>query len=635
MDLGEWADAYTKAKAFVSGLTTAQKLSIITGGSFDSSNGTNGTAGWTALILKDGMESLQGTFYVSTFSQSSALAMTWDKEAIYAQAKAVGTEFYMMGIQIIDGPTSQPMGRSPWGGRQGEAFGVDSYLNGVVMGLAVQGASDAGIVAGGKHYILNEQETNRQGSSGGGGMGGGGGGFGGGPGSSSSNSTTTGSTATGSAMASGTASAGGSAPTGSSNSTTTTTTTASSDSYSSNADDKTLHETYLFPFYNGVKAGLGTIMCAMNRVNSTYSCENSVLLQTFLKTELGFPGYVNPDVSSQKTALGSANGGLDQGSSSTWSESTMATLLSNGSLTQERFDDMVVRNTIAYFKAGMDDRKQPDSATGAELRNARGNHSALIRENGAKSLVLLKNNGVLPLKAPSTMAIFGSHAGPAVGGPNFGFSVQGSGPIYEGHLATGSGSGQGSLGYVIDPHMAIVPRAAADGTFVRWILNNTYTAASSQGSLGNLLGSSSTALDPSIAGYAADTEVCICFINALQGEGADRTELRNTVQDDMVLAVAAECNNTVVVLQTVGPRLVDSWIENENITAVLYSSLLGQESGNSIADVLYGDVNPSGRLAYTLAKNESDYNCVVEETNLQINYTEGKPTNSLHLRICN
>lgn len=629
MDLGEWADAYTKAKTFVSGLTTAQKLSIITGGSFNSSNGTNGTAGWTALVLKDGMESVQGYFYVSTFSQSSALAMTWDKDAIYAQAKAVGTEFYLMGMQIIDGPTSQPIGRSAWGGRQGETFGVDSYLNGVVMGLAVQGTTDAGVIAGGKHYILNEQETNRQGG-GSGGMGGGGGGSGGPPGSSSSNSTATGSTPSGTAMASGssipsgTAGAGGSAPTGSSNSTTTTTTTTtSSDSYSSNADDKTLHETYLFPFYNGVKAGMGTVMCAMNRVNSTYSCENSVLLQTFLKTELGFPGYVNPDVSSQKTALGSANGGLDQGSSSTWSESTMATLLSNGSLTQERFDDMAIRNAMAYFKAGMDSGKQPSYATSGDLRNVRGNHSALIRENGAKSIVMLKNNGALPLKAPNTMAIFGSHAGPAVGGPNYGFSVQGSGPIYEGHLATGSGSGQGSLGYVIDPHMAIVPRAAADGTFVRWILNNTYTTTSTQGSLGNLLGSSSTAVDASYAGYAADTEVCLCFINALQGEGADRTELRNTVQDDMILSVAAECNNTVVVIQTVGPRLVDSWIENENITAVLYSSLLGQESGNSIADVLYGDVNPSGRLAYTLAKNESDYNCVIEDTNLQINYTEG------------
>jgi beta-glucosidase len=150
VDLGNWAESYTKAKAFVAQLTTAEKLSIITGGNVDSSNSTSGTVGWTALVLKDGMESVQGYYYVSTFSQSSALAMTWDKDAMYAQAKAVGTEFYLMGMQIIDGPTSQPMGRTAWDGRLGETFGADSWLNGVAMGLAVQGTTDAGVIAGGK-----------------------------------------------------------------------------------------------------------------------------------------------------------------------------------------------------------------------------------------------------------------------------------------------------------------------------------------------------------------------------------------------------------------------------------------------------------------------------------------------------
>lgn len=86
--------------------------------------------------------------------------------------------------------------------------------------------------------------------------------------------------------------------------------------------------------------------------------------------------------------------------------------------------------------------------------------------------------------------------------------------------------------------------------------------------------------------------------------------------------VAAACSNTIVVINTVGPRILDSWIENENVTAVLYSSLLGQESGNAIMDILYGDVNPSGRLPYTIAKNESDYNVPICLTK-QCNFTEG------------
>lgn len=103
--------------------------------------------------------------------------------------------------------------------------------------------------------------------------------------------------------------------------------------------------------------------------------------------------------------------------------------------------------------------------------------------------------------------------------------------------------------------------------------------------------SSGTALQQTIADYATSASVCIVFINAWSGEGADRSELRNTEQDDLVISVASECNNTMVVVNTVGARIVDSWIENENITAVVYGGLLGQESGHAIMDVLYGDVS--------------------------------------------
>lgn len=101
--------------------------------------------------------------------------------------------------------------------------------------------------------------------------------------------------------------------------------------------------------------------------------------------------------------------------------------------------------------------------------------------------------------------------------------------------------------------------------------------------------------------------MCLVFINSWSGEGADRSELYNTEQDELVTTIASNCNNTVVVVNVSGPRLLDAWIENENVTAVIYSGLLGQESGNAIADVLYGDVNPSGKLIHTIAKETSDY----------------------------
>jgi len=252
------------------------------------------------------------------------------------------------------------------------------------------------------------------------------------------------------------------------------------------------------------------------------------------------------------------------------------------------------------------------------------------------------------------MATFGSHAGPIMAGPNYIFSVEGSGPTYEGHLAGGSGSGQTSFPYLITPQQALTNKAATDGTMIRWILNNTYTSSTDSGSFSGGGGgfggmtrittsitgaaptgltkraggaaiaglSGGTSLSQDIPDYATGAEVCMVFINALSGEGADRTELRNTEQDDLVASVAENCNNTVVVVNTVGARILDSWIENENITAVVYGGLLGQESGNSLVDVLYGTVNPSGRLAYTIAKTESDYNVAICETAI-CNFTEG------------
>lgn len=372
-------------------------------------------------------------------------------------------------------------------------------------------------------------------------------------------------------------------------------------------------------------------MCAMTKVNGTLSCENENLIMNLLKTELGFPGMVLPDVSGQSTALGSANGGLDFGSSSIWSDSALEGAITNGTLTQARLDDMAVRNVIGYYMVGLDNGTQPAFVDSSAVVDVRGNHSQIVREVGAASLVLLKNtNNTLPLAKPLSIAIFGSHAGPIMAGPNYVFSVVGSGPTYDGHLAGGSGSGQTSFPYLITPQQALTARAAQDGTMIRWILNNTYTSTTQGGIPGGFKNkkrqiaglSGGTALTQDIADYATGAEVCLAFINAMSGEGADRTELRNTEQDEMVVTIAENCANTIVVVNTVGPRILDTWAENENVTAIIYGGLLGQESGNSLVDVLYGAVNPSARLPYTIAKNESDYNVQICET-ATCNFTEG------------
>lgn len=536
--------------------------------------------------------------------------MTWDKNATYAQGKAVGTEFYQKGIQIINAPDSMPMGRTPWGGRNGEGFGPDAYFNGIMSGVNAKAYNDAGVIGGAKHFLLYEQETNRNNLAGG---------------QSSSSGSTGGSGPSGGSMSMGSSPSmsTGSVQARSDNGSTSSSSSSSSDvaPYSSNADDKTIHETYLWPWYDMVKNNVGAAMCAMTEVNGTAACDSKDLLMGLLKTELGFPGMVVPDTTAQKTAEGSATGGLDLGSSSTWTTSVMKTMLENGTISDERLDDMVMRNVIGYYFAGMDNGEMPSEASYDDYVDTMGNHSTLIRENGAKAIVLLKNTGGLPLDKPHRMSVFGAHAGPVMGGPNMQFSIQGSGPTYDGHLASGSGSAQASFPYLVTPESALTYRAIPDHTNIKWILNDTYSATSSGNTLVSI-GSSQTGVDPSYAGYASTSDACLVFINALSGEGADRTELYNDDQDTMVNTVAENCNNTIVIVTTTGVRLLDQWIENENITAVLYSAPLGQESGNSIADVLYGDVNPSGRLIYTIAKNESDYNVGLCDVHV-CNFTEG------------
>ena len=404
-----------------------------------------------------------------------------------------------------------------------------------------------------------------------------------------------------------------------------------SQSYSANAGDKATHELYLWPFADAVKAGMGALMCGMNRVNGTYSCESNAILNRMLKTELGFPGLVLGDVGGQKTSYNSANAGLDYGSSQYWSDDIITAGLRNGSLTEARLDDMVMRNVIGYFYVGLDDGKQPSVADTTDNRNVRANHTKLIRQVGAESLVLLKNTADgklgLPLSKGGSVSIFGAHAGSAIAGPNHEFSIMGSdADTYQGHLTNPTGSGAGSAAYIISPQMALTMRQRESGGMLWWITNDTYSSTSSSsgmGAAGAVGGAGSgTSETYSYANYASSSDACLVFLNAFSGEGADRGELYNSDQDAMVLEVAANCNNTIVVINTVGARLMAKWLDNDNVTAVLYAGPLGQESGFAITDVLYGDVNPSGKLTHTIAKNASDYPASICET-ANCNFTEG------------
>jgi beta-glucosidase len=162
----------------------------------------------------------------------------------------------------------------------------------------------------------------------------------------------------------------------------------------------------------------------------------------------------------------------------------------------------------------------------------------------------------------------------------------------------GWGSGSVEFPYLIAPLDAIKTKAQSDGTTITSSPNDN----TSQG-----------------ATAAKSADIAIVCINADAGEGyitvegnaGDRKDLNAWHNgNDLVKAVAAVNSKTVVVVHAVGPILMEEWIENPNVVAVVWAGLPGQESGNGLVDVLYG-ASPSGKLPYTIAKKAEDYGTTI------------------------
>ncbi|KAH6681500.1 beta-glucosidase-related glycosidase [Halenospora varia] len=388
------------------------------------------------------------------------------------------------------------------------------------------------------------------------------------------------------------------------------------ESLSSNVDDVTLHELYAWPFMNALRAGTGAIMCSYQRANNSYACQNSKLLNGILKTEFGFEGFVVSDWAAQQSGVSTANAGLDivMPDGGYWGKN-LTQAVNNGSVARTRLDDMVTRSMASFYYLNQDKgfpKAQIFSPTVQHpVLNVQGDHYKVIREIGAAGHVLVKNvNKTLPLKAPTYVSIFGYDAEvkavPWTNPLRFGggYEVNFGWETFNGTMIVAGGSGSNTPPYVISPFKAIQDRVRQDRGIVRWDFwsGNPTPEASSQ--------------------------VCLVFINAYASESFDRLSLTDKFSDDLVLNVAGKCSNTVVVLHSAGPRVVDAWIEHENITAVIFGGLPGQESGNSLVDVLYGDVNPSGKLIHTIAKKDEDYGELLNSTAdasafPQQNFTEG------------
>ncbi|KAL2865777.1 beta-glucosidase [Aspergillus lucknowensis] len=568
---GGWEEAFAQAQDFVAQLTPEEKADMVTGqfGPCVGNIVAIPRLNFGGLCLQDGPLAIRVADYASVFPAGVAAASTWDRKILYERGFAMGEEFKAKGAHVALAPVAGPLGRSAYSGRNWEGFAADPYLTGVAMEETIRGFQDAGVQATAKHFVGNEQETQR-------------------------NPTYD--------------------PDG-------TVTDVLQEAVSSNIDDRTMHELYLWPFANAARARVASVMCSYQRLNGSYACENSKILNGLLKQELGFQGYVMSDWGGTHSGVASIEGGLDMNmpggigaygqdpKAGSFFGGNVTRAVSNGTLPESRLDDMILRIMTPYFWLGQDrdyPTIDPSSAdlntfsprsewlrefnlTGPRSRDVRGDHASLIRRHGAEATVLLKNkNNALPLRAPKTIAVFGNDAAENTNGPvnqdTFEF----------GTLAAGGGSGTGRFTYLVSPLAALNARARRDGTsLVQYWLNNKQVATSSVSDL---------------LGVPTQPEACLVFLKTWAAEGEDRAHLDSDYSgNEVVASVAKTCNNTIVVTHSSGINTLP-FANHPNVTAILAAHYPGQESGNSIVDVLYGDVNPSGRLPYTIARNGSDYN---------------------------
>lgn len=387
--------------------------------------------------------------------------------------------------------------------------------------------------------------------------------------------------------------------------------------------ERTLHEVYLKPFARAVQGGMTGIMCAMNALNGSWTCSNSALINGELKTRLGFQGYITPDVSGQRSVIVAGENGLDQGS---WDG--LEEYVANGTFPQDRLDDMAVRVVGAYYSAGLDTNPVPDTSD-ATYTNVQRNHSKLIREAGAASIVVLKNeDNTLPLNKPTGIAVIGNNAAAPNRGPN-GFdsgSFLSSNFSVNGHFA-GQGEGCPTFPWLVTPLDALSRRIQEDNTALTWAINDTdfaWQQSEAQGATPyGSVAASSTTVSATFSAQVGPIDVCIVTANVVAGEGFDRDTWSLTDEsENSIWITASNCNKTIVVLNTVGSVNVEAWADHPNVTAIVWAGLPGQNSGDSLVDVLYGDVNPSARLPFTWGKNLSDYPYQIDSTVDTINYDQ-------------
>ncbi len=670
----------TRLEILLQAMTLEEQVSLLAGASFwltvpverlgipaiKVSDGPNGARGGGALV---------GGVPAACFPVGISLASTWNTGLVEQIGQALGEEAQSKGARVLLGPTVN-IHRSTLNGRNFECYSEDPCLSAQIVVAYIKGVQSRGVAATVKHYVGNESEFQRM-------------------------------------------------------------------TISSEIDDRPLHEIYLLPFEAAVKeARVWAVMSGYNKVNGTYAGDHPQLLRGILKDEWGFDGVVMSDWFANHSPT-SVEAGLDLEMPGPARErgAKLVQAVRSGQVCPEAVQESARRVLRLIARVGaFDDPTIPD-----EQALDRPEHRALIRRAGAEGIVLLKNNGVLPLDkhALTTLAVIGPNAKTAqiMGGgsaqvnahyrisPLEGITAQVGRNVEIGYepgctnykylpllpgrqLASLEGEPGLSVEYfnnldlsgpvvfrkqtletelmwldTVGPgveranfsarlttrftpetsgeyHFSLVSaglsRMFVNGHLVvdnwdAWQPGDSYFTFGSQEAIGVMklqagqpydltieysrqnaptlaavrvgmfqpLGDEAIERAVALAAAADVAVICAGLTGEWDSEGQDRPHMDLVGrQNELIARVAAANPRTVVVLQTGGPVTMP-WLNQ--VAGVMQAWYPGQECGNAIADVLFGEVNPSGKLPQTFPVRLEDNPAFINYPgeNDRVRYGEG------------
>ncbi|MCX6200032.1 MAG: glycoside hydrolase family 3 C-terminal domain-containing protein [Bacteroidetes bacterium] len=365
---------------------------------------------------------------------------------------------------------------------------------------------------------------------------------------------------------------------------------------SMNMNMRTLHEVYLPHFKKVVERGVVSIMSAYNKLNGEFCGHNKMLLTDILRNDWGFKGYVTSDWS---YGLFDAQKGIEAGmnvempTNKVYKPGTIKKLLRDGKIKQQQIDDLIfpIISTKLLWASRKDERTYSKELLGCK------EHTALAREVAEKSAVLLKNeNNFLPLDKAKVkrIAVIGSLANVKQTGDH------GSSNVIPAYIVTAI---DGLKNYFSGTAVEVltVPNGNLDS--IKAICKNADAVIIAAGTTyldeGEYIGEFKIRdrNNPDKKGFVVKAGIL--------GLGGDRKYLHLHQPDIDVIHAASSVNKNIVVGLVAGSAVtVEEW--HNEVPAIIETFYNGMEGGNALARILFGDVNPSGKLPFTVPKLETD-----------------------------